>query len=30
MSLTDAERDSLDTCECGHWACEHLAAEGAS
>ena len=23
MSLTDAERDSLDTCECGHWACEH-------
>lgn len=23
MSLTEAERDSLDTCECGHWACEH-------
>lgn len=23
MMLTDAERDSLDTCECGHWACEH-------
>ena len=21
MSLTEAERDSLDTCECGHWAC---------
>lgn len=23
MRLTDDEIDSLDTCACGHWACEH-------
>lgn len=23
MRLTEAEIDSLDTCACGHWACEH-------